>query len=100
MKKVMAFGLIMLWSVLISFSQSNTKPKIVYKIGSVQVAVWENPKEGKYGSYTEKNFKVERIYKSDDKWESTNYYSADELLQLKAVIDKAIMEEVVLSKTE
>ena len=81
MKKVVALGLIMLWSVLISFSQSNSKPKIVYKIGSVRVSVWDNPKEGKYGSYTEKNFKVERIYKSDDKWESTNYYNADELLQ-------------------
>ena len=96
----MAFGLIMLWSVLISFSQSNSKPKIVYKIGSVRVSVWDNPKEGKYGSYTEKNFKVERIYKSDDKWESTNYYNADELLQLKAVIDLAIGEELVVTNSE
>ena len=100
MKKVVALGLIMLWSVLISFSQSNSKPKIVYKIGSVRVSVWDNPKEGKYGSYTEKNFKVERIYKSDDKWESTNYYNADELLQLKAVIDKAIAEELVIEKAD
>ncbi|MBT3424274.1 MAG: hypothetical protein HOD63_09065 [Bacteroidetes bacterium] len=100
MKKVVALGLIMLWSVLISFSQSNSKPKIVYKIGSVRVSVWDNPKEGKYGSYTEKNFKVERIYKSDDKWESTNYYNADELLQLKAVIDLAIGEELVVTNSE
>jgi hypothetical protein len=100
MKKVMALGLIMLCSVIISYSQSNTKPKIVYKIGSVRVSVWEEQKEGKYGTYAEKNFKVERIYKSDDKWESTNYYNADELLQLKAVIDKAIAEELVIEKAD
>ncbi len=80
-----------------SFAQDN-KPKATYRVGKAKVTVWENEKTGKYGDYTEKNFKVERIYKKDDQWETTNYFYLAELLELRAAIDKAISEEAV--KTE
>lgn len=70
-------------------------PKAEYKSGSSVVTVWENEKTGKYGDYTELNFKVEKVCKKDDKWETTNYINLEELMQLKAAIDKAILEEGV-----
>jgi len=39
-------------------------------------------------------------YKKGDKWESTNTFDLEELLQLKAAIDKAISEEGVKIKEE
>jgi len=55
------------------------------------VTVWEN--EGEYGTW--KNFEIEKLYKKDDKWLTTNSFNERELLQLRAAIDKAIDEEVV-----
>ncbi len=80
-----------------SFAQDN-KPKATYRAGKAKVTVWENEKTGQYGDYLEKNFRVEKIYKKDDKWETTNSFNLAEFLQLRAVIDKAISEEAV--KTE
>jgi hypothetical protein len=78
---------------LTAYSQGS--PKATYKVGNVKVIVWENEIDGEYGTYIEKNFKVEKIYKKGDEWKSTNYYNLKELLQLQAAIDKAINEEVV-----
>jgi len=72
-------------------SQESNKPKATYRVGAAVVTVWEN--EGKHGTW--KNFKVEKIYKKDDKWLTTNSFNERELLQLRAAIDKAISEEVV-----
>ena len=47
---------------------------------------------------TWKNFVVEKIYKKDDKWLSTNRFNETDLLELKAAIDKAISEETVKRK--
>jgi len=55
------------------------------------VTVWEN--EGENGTW--KNFEIEKLYKKDDKWLTTNSFNERELLQLRAAIDKAISEEVV-----
>ncbi len=75
------------------------RPKVVYVVGSVQIAVWENERKGRYGSYTEKNFKIERRYRKDDgTWHSSSYFNESQLLELKAALEKAIMEEYVSTK--
>jgi hypothetical protein len=38
---------------------------------------------------------VERVYKKDEEWVSTNNFNLEQLLELKAAIDKAILEEGV-----
>ena len=96
MRKITTLGLILAAFTLTAYSQD--KPKATYQVGSAKVTVWEKEKEGKYGTFTAKNFKVEKIYKKGDKWESTNYFSLTELLQLRAAIDKAINEEGVKIK--
>ncbi len=93
MKKT-ALIILMAGFTAFSFAQDN-KPKATYRIGKAKVTVWENEQTGKYGDYLKKNFQVEKIYKKDDKWETTNNFSLAELLQLRAVIDKAISEEAV-----
>lgn len=93
MKKI-SLIILMAGFTAFSFAQDN-KPKATYRVGKAKVTVWENEETGKYGDYTEKNFRVEKIYKKDDKWEITNYFNLAELLQLRAAIDKAISEEAV-----
>lgn len=83
---------------LSAYKNENKAPNTTYRIGSVSVAVWETEKNGKYGKYTEKSFKVTKSYKKDDKWIETNNYSTADLLQLKAIIDKAINEETIKVK--
>ena len=82
---------------LSAYSNKNAPTK-TYRIGSISVAVWGNEKEGKFGKYTDKSFKVVKSYKKDDKWIESNNYTTTELLQLKAIIDKAINEEAVKVK--
>ena len=72
--------------------------KAIYQIGKAKVTVWETPKQGEYGEFTAIDFKVEKIYKKGDRWESTNTFNLTELLQLRAVIDKAISEEGIKIK--
>jgi len=73
-------------------NQINEKPKSTYQVGSSKVVVWENKSsDGK----TWKSFKVEKIYKKDEKWESTNNFKEEDLLNLKAALDKTINEEIV-----
>ncbi|MBU2912744.1 hypothetical protein [Reichenbachiella agariperforans] len=75
--------------------QRRKKPKTEYRVGSAVITVWVNTrKDGK----TWKNFQVKKIYKKDDKWLSSNSFSETELLELKAVIDKAINEEIITIK--
>ncbi len=79
---------------------SQTKPKAVYQVGQSKVTVWENEKEGEFGKFTAKNFKVEKIYQKDGKWKSTNTFSLTELIALKAAIDAAIIEQGVKIRKE
>jgi hypothetical protein len=76
------------------------KLKTSYRVGKSVVTVWEKPVEGKYGKFISKEFKVEKIYKKGEKWESTSSYNLTELLQLRAAIDKAINEEGVKTKND
>jgi len=98
MKKAAFTVLLLACFALINFSQDTTradqekqKSKATYRVGAAVVTVWEN--EGEYGPW--KNFEIEKIYKKDDQWLTTNSFNQRELLQLKAAIDKAISEEVV-----
>ncbi|MFH2141278.1 MAG: hypothetical protein ABIJ97_02560 [Bacteroidota bacterium] len=97
MKTIATFILILI--TFAAYSQKKAK-ETSYMVGKAKVTVCENQKEGKFGEYTELNFKLEKIYKKDDKWQSTNYYSLDELLQLRVAIDKAINEEAVIIQEE
>lgn len=74
---------------------SQDKPKATYRVGSSKVTVWETEREGKYGKFIAKDFKVEKIYKKGEEWKMTNSFDLTELLQLRAAIDKAINEEGV-----
>lgn len=97
MKKIITLGLA-LFAFAISAHAQDNKPKVTYQVGPAKVSVWENVKEGKYGLFTAKNFKVEKVYKKNEEWKSTSYFDLDELLQLRAAIDKAIQEEGVKIK--
>ena len=95
----MILGLTLAAFSLTAFSQDN-KPDAIYSVGSTKVTVWDNEKNGKYGSYTNKNFLLEKVYKKEGKWETSNSYNLTELLQLRAAIDKAINEEAVKIKED
>lgn len=90
LKKLIATALILTCLSLTAYTQN--KPSAEYKIGKTRVTVWDNKQDGKYAK---KKFKVEKNYKENGKWVSTNYFTLEELLQLRAAIDKAISEEVV-----
>jgi len=82
--------------VLTSYSQN--KPKATYMVGKSKVSVWETEKQGEFGKFTTKNFKIEKVYKKGKEWKTTNSFNLTELLQLRAAIDKAINEEGVIVK--
>ena len=107
MKKLIALILISVCITLSIYSQERqdtttlqNQPKAVYQIGKAKVTVWKIPRQGKYGEYIATDFKIEKIYKKGNKWESTNIFNLTELLELRAVIDKAINEEGVKIITE
>ena len=77
---------------------SQDKPKATYKVGNSKVTVWENERQGEFGKFTAKTFKIENAYKKGNEWKTTNLFNLTELLQLKAAIDKAINEEGVKVK--
>lgn len=102
MKKIISLIIVCFYFIITTNSQEiqdtikfHNKPKAEYCVGNAKVTVWENQHVGKYGEFAAKNFKIEKIYKKNDKWESTNYFDLNELLQLRAAIDKAISEEGV-----
>jgi hypothetical protein len=98
--KTLLVTLLLAGIVLASFSQDTTKqnkkePKATYLVGSAKVTVWENKRDD---GTAWKNFKVEKVYKKGDKWETTNSFNETELMELKAAVDKAISEESVKAK--
>ncbi|HEY4786931.1 MAG TPA: hypothetical protein VIH57_12825 [Bacteroidales bacterium] len=78
--------------------KTQNKSKATYQIGLVKITVWENQRHGEFGEFIEKTFKIEKLYKKGGEWKSTNQYDLTELLQLRAALDKAIMEEGVKVK--
>jgi len=92
-KKFIGISLAVLCFTLTGYSQN--KPKATYRVGKSIVTVWETEREGEYGKFIAKNFKVEKIYKKGEEWKTTDSFNLTELLQLRAAIDKAINEEGV-----
>lgn len=82
-------------SVAFTSTIPGDKPIATYRVGAAKVSVWENKRQD---GTTWKNFKVEKLYKQGDKWETSSSFDQSELLQLRAAIDKAISEQSV--KTE
>ncbi len=82
--------------VLTSYSQD--KPKATYSVGKSRVTVWETEKQGEFGKFIAKDFKIEKVYKKGKEWKTTNHFNLTELLQLRAAIDKAINKEGVKVK--
>jgi len=95
-KKFIGISIAVLCFTLTSYSQD--KPKATYRVGKSKVTVWETEREGEYGKFIAKDFKVEKIYKKGEEWKTTNSFNLTELLQLRAAIDKAISEEGVKIK--
>ena len=102
MKKIFLLSLLITFISVVSFGQDNDsivnqkkKPKSSYRIGKASVTVWEN--KSKSGQVF-KNFTVEKTYEKGGQWFSLSSFSETELLELKAVIDKAIAEESVKVK--
>lgn len=95
-EKFIGICIAVLCFTLTSYSQD--KPKATYQVGKSKVTVWENEKEGKYGKFTAKTFKIDKVYKKGEEWKTTNSFNLTELLQLRAAIDKAINEEGVKIK--
>ena len=79
----------------INSKHEKQKPKATYQVGSAKVVVWVNKRKD---GTTWKNFKIEKVYKKDDKWLTSNSFDETELLELKSAIDKAISEENVKVK--
>ena len=95
--KIIITTLFLATFALTGYSQdtTKTKPKSTYQVGAAKVTVWENKtKDGK----TWKNFKVQKVYKKGDTYGTTDSFTDNELLELKAAIDKAISEESVKIK--
>lgn len=97
MKRLLITGLVITCFALSSFIHPGNKPKAEYKVGASKVVVWEN-KNADGGIW--KNFKIEKVYKKGDKWETTNTFNEKELLQLKEAIEQAIKGEGVGTEKE
>jgi len=95
MKKIIITILLLTCVSVLTYAQAKHKPIATYLVGAAKVTVWEDTVKGKNGAYTVKNFKVEKVYKKDDQWKTTNNFSEAELLELKAAIEKAISEQGV-----
>jgi len=82
--------------LFLSFAFTNItlgdKPIATYRVGAAMVTVWENERQD---GGTWKNFKIEKLYKRDGKWETADTFDESELLQLRAAIDAAISEQSV-----
>ena len=58
-----------------------------YAIGTVKVTKWDNGDK-------QDSFTFKKSYKDGEEWKDTDSYFRDDLLKLRAVIDKLLIEEV------
>jgi len=61
-----------------------TQPTHEVRLGAIKAAVWKNETE----AGARYNTTFSRIYKSGDKWESTDSFGRDDLLLLATVADE------------
>lgn len=64
---------------------SNDRPIHEIRLGKCKVAVWANPTE----QGTRYNVTFSRIYKQDDRWESTGSFGRDDLPLVAKLADQA-----------
>ncbi len=107
MKKITLLLILSISITMTVYCQNNqdtlkvkNKSHVTYQVGKAKVTVWIEQRQGKYGEFAAKDFKIEKIYKKGNNWESTNIFNLDELLELRAAIDKAISEQGVKIKRE
>jgi len=80
--------------------ENKNKPIKKIGFGASKITVWNNKSliKAKDGTEIEKEYKtylVEKVFKKDDNWDSTNSFTRNELFQLRAVIDKVLIEEAI-----
>jgi hypothetical protein len=102
MKTLLITTLLVACFSLTSYSQNTTKEKQkpieTYQVGSSKVVVWENKKKD---GTTWKNFQIEKVYQTKDgEWKTTNSFNDSQLLELKAAIEKAIIEQNIKEKNK
>ncbi len=64
---------------------AKSQPVHTIKLGRIKAAIWENQTE----SGIRHNVTVQRIYKKDDRWMSTESFGRDDLPLVAKVIDMA-----------
>lgn len=61
-----------------------------FRAGSVTATIWENTKTLDGQEQVFKTISVEKNYKQDKNWKTTNSYGVNDLYRLRSVIDKAL----------
>lgn len=87
---------ILLLLIIIGFSfcaNAQNKPANTYRDGKIQIAVWVDTIQQPDTIIIKKTFKVSKNYKIKEKWINSSYFDADEIIRLKALLDKAIEKE-------
>lgn len=60
-----------------------------YKIGSIELSIWENEVEGKNGKFTAMTGKLKKNYKDGDQWKSTDNIKLTEFADVAQLFLKA-----------
>ena len=61
------------------------KPIKEIRLGAIKAAIWKSNKEGRVNH----SVKITRIYKQDDNWKDSNYFSKTDLALVTKVADLA-----------
>lgn len=64
---------------------AKSKPVHEIRLGSIKAAIWEN----ETANGTRHNATIQRIYRQEDKWQSTDSFGRDDLLVVAKVADLA-----------
>ncbi len=93
MKKIVMILLIL--GIYTSINAQN-RPANTYRDGKIQIAVWVDTLQTYDSLIIKKNFKVSKDYKVNDKWVNSDYFDADEIIRLKALLDEVIKKEKIV----
>ena len=67
------------------------QPMAKVRVGSVEVAVWENKKDDKKGAWH--SVTLQRHYKSEDEWKNTSSFRLSDLKDIEAAV-RRVNEEM------
>lgn len=68
---------------------ASSKPVFSTKVGTIQLAVFENEIKGKEGAVA-RSISITRSYKLGDEWKTTTSFRGSDLPHVKLAIDKAM----------